>query len=239
MAVCPVCVPIWGVAITAVAGFFGVQIHYGPRTALYITAFVGGGIGAAYKGYNYFHKYEYFPRDTEEKNSLPWVNFGQNKCVTGRQVSEYFAAPEDLGAVSISAGRGSSLFLGNDQVQENFYFSLCKLKSDRISSDDLGVFECLTTTYKKVPTIYNFDDNQDKLHIFCSQNEVSKEQVHVSYNKSTNTTLIKIDIPWFRAYKIPGLYIEEAIIVDGEHQCLMGDNPSCLELGAKFSENCG
>lgn len=226
--------------------------------------------GAAYALYGYVHESKYLSPENSMLNSnirtfaSKKAGYEMHRCIEGKKKSSILQS-DSVFERHFYGKWGANLFKGDNDHIDNFYFSLCTTTNVPSSNESSlynlvwgvnirGIYDYLTTAYKLVPTVQDFDDAQDKIRIFCSKRSVFLDQIHVSYNKDINATVIKIDVPYWREGKVPyfdvdftflyntifgPLFYEElAVLVEGEHQCMMGDNPSCLELDIKFSEIC-
>ncbi len=104
------------------------------------------------------------------------------------------ASPE--GSKIFSKG-GLNYLIGNNEKDE-FFFSMCSTKAYN----------------GKTNVIAEFEDNKDKINLFCSKRTIEKQDIHIYYNQDYNTTFLTI------SNNPSG---EIAIAVLGEHPGLLDD----------------
>lgn len=258
----------------ATFGVGGASLAY--MTGMGVFSSTPWGVSAVLTGiacglYNYAHEYEYLPAantglDTNIRTfDSKKMGYKSHVCIEGTEQSNILKS-DSMWERHFNGKWGANLFKGDNNYIDNFYFSLCttntiatnseKSKYDLIWNLDLGeMYDFLTTASRYASIVYDFDGDHDKIRVFCSKHSVFFEQLHVSYSSVSNSTVVKIDVPYWRDCKVPYLeidftflhntplkslfYEELAVLVEGKHECLMGDNPTCLELDVQFSEICG
>lgn len=235
--VCPACPVIGVTALVVAVGGAGVTVALGVKITVGVVA-VGSVAYGIY--YNYVHKYEYLRPQESNLNSDDVIvsgakNSQDGQCIKGSQETNILESTKAT-KNHFNGKQGADIFIVRDASKDYFYFSLCTTKGEKGSGN--FNFAYFTTTYKIAPIIYNFKEGEDVLRIFCSKNNVSPNQIHAEYNQVQNITVVKIDIPILRAFKVPLFYDQEAVLVEGYHESLLGENPTGIELNVPYSDFC-
>lgn len=233
--VCPACPVIGTAAVVAAAGGITFSLALGIKVTSSVVGFIGFGYGV----YNYMHRYEYLPQTIKVIDKVHGkLKSPESMCIEGSGTSNFLEGTETKHN-HFNGKNGADFFQAKNGSNDYFYFSLCTTQGQKIKGNFSDGWRYFFTTYKVAPTIYNFRDGEDIIRIFCSKRSVSKSQVHVTYEADKDFTLVKVDIPIrVLGYQITGMYIEEAIIVDGKHDNLLGESPSQLELNVPFTMFC-
>jgi hypothetical protein len=75
----------------------------------------------------------------------------------------------------------------------------------------------------RVATVYDFDDQEDKIHLFCTKRQVTEGDVSIRYNTEEDVTYVVI----------AGNFEETAIAIVGNHPDLVADN---IEFNVKYAD---
>ncbi|MBP9791653.1 MAG: hypothetical protein KBC27_00370 [Rickettsiales bacterium] len=233
--VCPACPVVGTMAVVAAAGGVSLSLALGIK----VTSGIVGLGSVGYGVYSYMHRYAYLP---QHNNSLDKVSeklkSAEHMCIEGSGANNFL---EGSGTQNnhFYGKNGADIFQARNGSNDYFYFSLCTTQGQKIRGNVSDGWKYFVTTYKVVPTIYNFRDDEDVIRIFCSKRPVEESQVHVAYDTVQDFTLIKVDIPVrVLGYLIPGAYVEEAIVVQGKHDGLLGEDHNQLELNVPFTSFC-
>lgn len=125
-------------------------------------------------------------------------------CIDGTGKNEKFILTQPINHVF---GRGGLDVFMSGKGEDHFYFSMC---STRIING-------------RVATIYDFDDQEDKIHLFCTKKQVTEGDVSIRYNTEEDVTYVVI----------AGNFEETAIAIVGNHPDLVADN---IEFNVKYAD---
>jgi hypothetical protein len=233
--VCPACPVVGTIAVVAATGGLSLSLVLGIK----VTSAVIGVGSVVYGLYKYMHRYEYLPQSSKVFDKVSGkLKSLEHMCIEGSGASNFLESTETKNN-HFNGKNGADIFEAKNGSNDYFYFSLCTTQGQKIRGNFSDGLKYFTTTYKIAPTIYNFRDDEDKIRIFCSKRPVDESQVHVEYDAEQDFTLIKVDIPVrVLGYLMPGTYIEEAIIVQGKHEVLLGESNGQLELNVPFASFC-